>query len=212
MFDLKKNIKMKKIIANIITKSNKIDFDFNYNKCKSMEEIDISLPTFIIGYENAKKFIRDFDILKKSYPEQNIWWTFLKTEKRVDYDNDIKNFNDIIIKKIIEKVKYQLCDIITMDKNDKKKLWDFILSDNKKVIYNDFNKFLFIYDKENNVVLGLSLSTCRFCGVDTKSLCEKIFSISSNKEIIDFNIIPTVVKKNIQTDVHNLLALYEYFE
>lgn len=56
---------MKKIIANIITKSNKIDFDFNYNKCKSMEEIDSSLPTFIIGYENAKKFIRDFDILKE---------------------------------------------------------------------------------------------------------------------------------------------------
>lgn len=203
---------MKKIIANIITKSNKIDFDFNYNKCKSMEEIDSSLPTFIIGYENAKKFIRDFDILKKSYPEQNIWWTFLKTEKRVDYDNDIKNFNDIIIKKIIEKVKYQLCDIVTMNKNDKKKLWDFILSDNKKIIYNDFNKFLFIYDKENSIVLGLSLSTCRFCGVDTKSLCERIFSIPSNKEIIDFNIIPTIVKKNIQTDVHNLLALYEYFE
>lgn len=58
--------------------------------------------------------------LKKSYPEQNIWWTFLKTEKRVDYDNDIKIFNDIIIKKIIEKVKYQLCDIVTMNKNDKK--------------------------------------------------------------------------------------------
>lgn len=203
---------MDKIVANIITKSNKIDFEFKYNKCKSMEDIDIKLPTLIIGFENAKKYIENFDILKKSYPEQNIWWTFLKTEKRVDYDKDIKYFNDVIIKKIIENIKYQLCDIATMNKDDKMNLWNFLLSDRNKLIYNDFNKFLFIYDNEKNTVFGLSLTTCRFCGVDTKNLCDKIFKNPFNKEIIDFNTIPTIVKKNVQNNIHNLLALCEYFD
>ena len=77
---------MQKSVANIITNSNKIDFEFKYNKCKSLEEIDVSLPTLIIGYNNAKRYIKNFNILNKAYPEQKIWWTFLKTEKRVDYD------------------------------------------------------------------------------------------------------------------------------
>ena len=77
---------MQKPVANIITNSNKIDFEFKYNKCKSLEEIDVSLPTLIIGYNNAKRYIKNFNILNKAYPEQKIWWTFLKTEKRVDYE------------------------------------------------------------------------------------------------------------------------------
>ena len=56
---------MQKVLANVITDLTRIKFDIKVNKCKSMDEIDKSLPTLIIGYKKAKKYIKDFNILKK---------------------------------------------------------------------------------------------------------------------------------------------------
>ena len=111
---------MQKPVANIITNSNKIDFEFKYNKCKSLEEADASLPTLIIGYNNAKKYIKNFNILVKAYPEQKLWWTFLKTEKRADYDDDIAKFNETVINEHIKDIKYSFIDVIKLRLSEKK--------------------------------------------------------------------------------------------
>ena len=52
---------MQKVLANVITDLTRVKFDIKVNKCKSMDEIDKSLPTLIIGYKNAKKYIKDFN-------------------------------------------------------------------------------------------------------------------------------------------------------
>ena len=57
---------------------------------------DLTKPTLFVGIENAKKNIKDFSILEKKYGE-NIFWTFKKTEKRVDFEEDINHFYDYII-------------------------------------------------------------------------------------------------------------------
>ena len=202
---------MQKPIANIITNSNKIDFEFNYNKCKSMEEIDKSLPTLIIGLNNAKNYINNFDILKKEYPEQNLWWTFTKSEKRAIYDIDIVKFNSSVINHLIKQVTYSLIDIVNLTLNDKKKLYKYLLSNDDKMIYNHFNKFLFIYSKKYKKIWGLSLSTLRYFGVNTNKLLSKLYKNKSNKQIYDLNNIPIKVRKLLFNDIDKQLVLNEYF-
>lgn len=200
-----------KPVANIITSSNKIDINFNYNKCKTMGEIDKSLPTLIIGYKNASEYINNFKITHKCYPEQNIWWTFLKTEKRIDYDNDIRNFNKIIIDNLIKDVSYSLFDIINFDKQKKKEYWNDILSNSEKIIYNYYNKFLFIYFSNENKVIGLPINTCKFIGVDIKKILNKLKENKNNKFIKNINSIPFLVRRDIDNEIHKLLVLYPYF-
>lgn len=202
---------MQKPVANIITNSNKIDFEFKYNKCKSLEEIDLSLPTLIIGYNNAKKYIKDFNILKKAYPEQKIWWTFLKTEKRTDYDEDIVQFNEVVINEHVKDIKYSLIDVINIDFNEKKKIIRYFLSDDKKIVYNYFNKFLFTYSKKYKIVWGISLATLRFCGVNTNKLLNRIYNNTNNTRVSDLNNIPFSLRKQIGDNIHYELSLYEYF-
>ena len=91
-------------ITNIVTNLKRISFNFNYKKCKTLEEIDKSLPTLIIGYNEAKQMINGFNILKKDYPEQRVWWTFSKTEKRTDYDKDIEGYYNVLINEMTKTV------------------------------------------------------------------------------------------------------------
>ena len=202
---------MPKPITNIVTNLKRISFNFNYKKCKTLEEIDKSLPTLIIGYNEAKQMINGFNILKKGYPEQNLWWTFSKMEKRADYDKDIEGYYTVLINEMTKTVKYTLCDILTLSKEEKKKLWKYLSSDRNKLVYNHFNKFLFIYDKELNEVFGLSLSTCRYLGCDTSELLAKIANIPNNKIINDFNSYPNEIKRKLQYNIHYMLPLYDYF-
>lgn len=202
---------MQKSIANIITNANKVDFDYKFNKCKTLEEIDTSLPTLIIGLENAKKYIKDFNILKKEYIEQNLWWTFKKTEKRAIYDIDIVNFNNMVIDFLVKDVKYSLIDIVNLDKTKKYKVIKYLLSNEDKLLYNYFNKFLFIYSSEHKIVWGISLTTLRYCGIDTNKLLGKIYKNKNNRQIIDIDVIPLSVKKITYNDIHKQVALYDYF-
>lgn len=198
-------------VANIITTSNKIDFGFKYNKCKSLEEIDNTLPTLIIGYNIAKDNIKNFSLLRKEYTEQKIWWTFLKTEKRVDYDKDLSNFNSVIINEIVKDIKYQLIDVINLKKEEKESIWKELLSNKNKIIYNYFNKMLFIYINENKKVYGLPLTTCRFLGNDTDKIIKKLKKNLNNYFINDFNNITVDIRRKLDNNIHYLVVLSEYF-
>ena len=203
---------MQKSVANIITNSNKIDFEFKYNKCKSLEEIDVSLPTLIIGYNNAKRYIKNFNILNKAYPEQKIWWTFLKTEKRVDYDDDILKFNEIVINEHVKDINYSLIDVININLSEIKKIIKyFLLDDDIKLVYNYLNRFLFIYSKKYKTVWGISLVTLRFCGINSNKILNKIYNNENNIKITDLSNIPFSIRKQIGDDIHYQLSLYEYF-
>lgn len=211
---LKQNANKKQMqtsIANIITSSNKIEFDFKYNKCKSMEEVDKSLPTLIIGLENAKKYIKYFDILKKEYQEQNIWWTFSKREKRAIYDIDIYNFNKTVIEKLLSDIKYELIDVINLSKYECRNFIKYLFSDKNKLIYNYYNKFLFIYDKNKQIVYGVSLITLRYFGKDTNKWLSKIYNNKNNQQVLDINVIPLNLRKTLFNDVHKQVVLYDYF-
>lgn len=202
---------MKEALANIITNSKKIKFDLPVNKCSDFTCIDESLPTLIIGYENAKKYINDFNILKKFYPKQNIYWTFKRTERGIDYETDLNNFYTTIITEFCDNIKYTLIDVIKLDFKKTRKLIQFAKSDEKKMIFNENNRFLYVYCEKYKTVFGFSLSTAKFFGIKPNKII-KLFKKNENNEFVyDFTNIPYDVKYIIGEKIDKYMALYDYF-
>ena len=94
--------------------------DRKINNVKDFVEVvnDISLtdstkPVLLVGLENAKKNIENFSILNKKVND-NLFWTFKKTEKRVDFENDINYFYNYIIYNITRNIKYYYINILNL--------------------------------------------------------------------------------------------------
>lgn len=66
-------------IGNIITNSS-IETSKFFNVVSDLKNIDISIPTLIIGWDNVKKLYPEQNILNNKINE-NISWTFSKREK-----------------------------------------------------------------------------------------------------------------------------------
>ena len=204
---------MKKYIGNIVAKSLSYKVDDCYNKCLSLSAIENELPTLIIGLENARNSIEDFSILKKQYKGGMLWWTFSKTERRVDYDADIEEFYKFCINKIVDKVNYVNIDIINLNINKIKEHLNLLVNkDNNRYYFIDNNKFLFIYDFEDtNTIFGVSLSTCAFFGIKKKKVIDLIKSNKKNIEIKNFYSIPNYVRRIINNEIPKEMVLLQYF-
>lgn len=204
---------MQKPIANIVTDTLKTRFDIKVNKCKSLEEIDKSLPTLIIGLGNAKKYINDFNILKKEYKEQKIWWTFLRTERMTDYQEDLQSFYETAIKYSVESIDYEYVDILECDYKRSKNILKYLLySNDEKIGYIDNNgSFLFIYSKKYKKIWGFSLSTMKFYSIKDYSIDKTIKNIKNIDIIKDFSMIPYKVRRIVGDKIHHNIILYSYF-
>lgn len=202
---------MEKVLANIITKSNKVKFDLPVNLCKDMSCRDENLPTLIIGYEDAKKYIKGFNILTKFYSEQNIYWTFKRTERGVDYENDLKEFYTTVITDYCNKNKYTFIDVINLDLKTTKKLINFAKSEDKKLIFNENNRFLYVFCEKYSTVFGFSLSTSNFFGIKPNKIVNLFRVNKNNKFVYDFTNIPYEVKHIIGEKIDKYMVLNKYF-
>lgn len=204
---------MQKTIANIVTDNLKIRFDIKVNKCKSIEEIDKSLPTLIIGLKNAKNSIDNFSILQKEYKEQKMWWTFSKTERMVDFQNDIQSFYYTAIKYLVGHTEYEYVDCLECSYKRTKNILNYLLNNNdNKISFIDNNgSFLFVYSKKYNKVWGFSLSTMKFYGIKENTINDILNNIKNNVLIKDFSIIPYKVKRIVGGKLHHSIILYNYF-
>lgn len=188
-------------------------FDIKVNKCSSMEEIDKSLPTLIIGLQNAKKYISNFSILQKEYKGQRLWWTFSKTERMTDYLCDIQLFYNTAIKCIVENTEYEYVDCLECSFKRVKSILNYLLnnSDEKISFIDNKGSFLFLYSKKYNKIWGFSLSTMCFYGIKEKTINRLIKEIKNNEQIKDFSNIPYKVKRIIGAKLHYSIVLYRYF-
>lgn len=201
-------MKMKKI-ANILTTNNKLELGGAYNICRCMDCLDDTLPTLIIGYDNAQEYIKDFNILKKDYPEQNLYWTFKKTERRDEHNEDLKKFCNKVLKEQAEKAKYEYIDILNMGYRRISNLIKYIDgTDHKRVLF--IKGFVFIYSERYSVVWGLSLKLCEFLGIRKMKIIDRI-KRNRNNYIIDLKEVPADIKKNVDNNLHWLLPLYDYY-
>lgn len=202
---------MEKALANIITSSNKINFNLPVNKCKDMYCQDKSLPTLIIGYENAKKYINDFNILQKFYPNQNVYWTFKRTERGIDYESDLKDFYTTVITNFCDTVNYNPIDFYRVDLKICKKLIKFALSDEKKMVFNENYRYLYVFCEKYKTVFGFSLSTSKFFGISPQKIVSLFKNNENNEFVYDFSNIPNDVKQIVGEKIDKYMVLYHYF-
>jgi hypothetical protein len=134
---------------------------------------DTTKPILIVGWQNAKKDPRYRSILDKQLDE-NVFWTFSKTESRADFEEDLKLYYNFIYNNILNKIIYNNINIFKLKYNKIKKLFNIIKNKN---IYLS-NNMLYIPHEGN--VLGLSISILEYCGIKKEKILEKIKELNSN--------------------------------
>jgi hypothetical protein len=163
------------MIANIVSK-NSISVSQDFNVVDSMDKIIIDLPTLIIGVELTESLYPDFDILDRCI-EENIYWTFKKTEKRDNFNQDLDWFVTKMYTDLINKVNYVFIDMIQYRKQTLVKIVRKIynLENIVTFIHNDM-----IYLYGDNIIFGLDLKLVKYMGMNVIKLKDKIKQISTD--------------------------------
>ena len=162
----------------------------------------------VIGLENARSVIDNFNILDKKYGF--ISWTYAKTERRCDYEDDLELFMAESIKSALGCIKYTYIDIIRYGFDTIRKILGFAKDSSKKIVFlTKGSSFMFLYSEKYNTVFGLSLSLCEYMGINKK----KIFKTVSNAEYVhDTLFIDCRLRKYIGNDTHLIPVLYDILQ
>ena len=204
-----------KHIGNIVVNNQKYKVDDCFKKCLSMSEIDNTLPTLIIGLENARKNIVDFSILTREYDNGMLWWTLSKTEKRTDYDTNIIDFYNYCITNIVSNISFKNIDIYNLKYSDIKKCLRFFNNNMEKYYYVDNGKYIFIYVRQNmdnrKIIYGLSLNTIAFFGIQKDKITSILEKNTKNKQIKTFYSIPNKIRNIVNSDIPSEMVLFDFF-
>jgi hypothetical protein len=192
---------------------NKLGYIVTDRKISNVKEFvgvvdDISLadptkPVLIVGINLAKKYIDKFSILDKKVND-NLFWTFKKTENRVDFENDINYFYNYIIYNIYKNINYYYINILKLKYNKIKKLYNILFSTNKKYIYISNNIIYLLYNKN---ILGISITILEYLKIDMKKFFKKLYSNENN--VICTNASDCV--KSIKSEIGNNKYAIPYF-
>ena len=139
---------------------------------------DSTKPILIVGWKNAKKDPRYTSILDKQIDE-NLFWTFSKTESRADFEEDLKLFYNYIYNNILNNIIYNNINIFKLKYNKIKKLFNIIKNKN---IYLSNN---ILYIPHEGRILGLSISILEYCKIPRWKILKKINEL--NGKIIEDN-------------------------
>lgn len=186
-----------KYLANIISKS-KIEVSSFFKVSDNIFDVDLTIPTLIIGWSEVKILYPDQDILNKQINEK-IRWTFSKREKRYQYEEDITNFINEIAENLDKTVNYRFFNYILATQSRRDNFFSYVTSGRCSIYYND--KFMYIYNANDNITLGISLVDLKYAGINVK---EFIVSLNSpdnifcdNFKCIDSNSF-SLIKDNIK--------------
>ena len=129
----------------------------------------------------------------------------------MDYEKDLSDFYTTVITDFCEKNTYTFIDLITMNYKMARKLIKFAKSDEKKMIFNENNRFLYVYCEKYNTVFGFSLSTSDFFGINPRKIINLFKNNPNNEFVYDFTNIPYEVKHIIGEKIDKYMTLYKYF-
>jgi hypothetical protein len=182
-------------IANIVsnTKENVSD---DFNVVKSLDDIIQGLPTLIIGWEYIKNNYPNYSIIDRKL-DNNLFWTFKKTENRELHDEDIYNFSLNVYKNLIKNVKYYFLDFISLKKSNVKKFL-YIFYNNKSITYRHqqlIKNIDMAYIYMDNVIYGIDLNLLEYIGFNKNKILDRISK--NTKVFLEQNNIFIEYKKGI---------------
>jgi hypothetical protein len=170
-----------KYIANILTDKKFTDSEL-YNVVNSKDKLIGDIPTLIIGWGYTKKMYPEANILDWKIND-NIFWTYGKREKRNKYEENIDKFKKLSINKFIKSVKYQYYNLLTISEEEKRYIISLLCRDCKTHIYINCD-MVYIFDDENNIVIGFSLRDIDYINNSRKKMFNIILR-NKNNNVID---------------------------
>jgi len=156
-------------IANIVT-TNKVDVTDDINVVNDIKDIIEGIPTLVTSYQWLIKNYDDYDLYNKKL-DDNLYWTFARTERRDIFTNDVENFITIANKKLIENISYIFIDFIQYHPSTIKKIVKKIITLKNKIAFKH-KDMIYIYG--DNLIFGVDLDLINYMGYDSKMIENKI--------------------------------------
>lgn len=123
---------------------------------------EAKIPTLIVGYKNAKEICGDINILNKKIGK-NLYWTFSKRERRADYEQDLKTFQENVSAFVSKFCEYEYIDVMTIADDKRKEFNDTISDSHIKVAYVTSTMY-YIYHPVKNKTYGISKEVLKAVG------------------------------------------------
>lgn len=180
---MRKNIALN-YIANILTNEKITEMPF-YNVTSDRSLLVAGIPTLVVGWEKVKEEYPGTSIIEWKIGN-NLYWTYSKYERRDKYEDNVKKFNDLAVKNVIDKVKYVFFDVILDDGVRLNNFLDFLANATRKTIFIS-RDMIYLYSGGSNDgkerVIGVSLRDCEYIDPNLK---KKIFSVIYSNDNITF--------------------------
>ena len=159
------------ILGYIVTDRKLKNIDGFVGQVGDISLADSTKPILIASWKKAKQDSRYKGILDKKLDE-NLYWTFSPTESRSDYEEDLKNFYNIIYNNILNNISYYYINIFRLKYSNIKKLYNIIL--NSKEIESIYLSKDILYVPYEGKVMGLSLQVLEYCKIPKGKIINKI--------------------------------------
>ena len=178
-------------IANIVT-NNKVDVTDDINVVSSIEDIIPDVPTLVTSYEWLKDNYDDYDIYDKKL-DDNLYWTFAKTERRDVFNKDVDEFITLSNRELVEDIDYVFLDLIQFHPTTINKIIRKIFSI-EDIISFKYKDMIYIYG--DKLIFGIDLYLIKYMGFDENRVEMKIKNIS--KEFLEGDEIFILYKDNME--------------
>lgn len=166
-----------------------------------------NIPTLIIGKKFAESIYGadNVKVLDRKINE-NVYWAYSKTENRDDFTKSISSFEELILSRIKNDVKYSYFNIFIEKLSKIKKFIAFINGEFEKYIFIRKNCLYIFY---NNNVIGISLNDLQFIGVSVEKVYKVLYRNKYNHIIKNSEFISDSLKKYVYNN--NIVIPYIYF-
>lgn len=187
-------------IANILTK-NVFDDKTLYNVVEKKDDLMEGIPTLCVGIEMTKKNYPNFNVLDMNI-DDTTKWTYGPREKRNVYESRLSKFIFESIVNFVKKIKYVYVNVITEGFNSDDFLRVRQLINNVEIKTTSFinNGVVYVYDKDNNAVFGVSIRDFLYVGADSTAFLRLVYK---NTRVVSG-------KDSLPLDVRILFSDYKY--
>lgn len=184
------------VIGRIITNDKKLRVLDFVEKVNVIAKYDDKIPTLIIGKDIAEELYgkENIKVLNKQINDYT-YWTFSKSERRVEFEKDLEKFNMMLFNKLSKSIKYHFFDVITAPLSSIKSFISFLKNDAPKTCYITKQH---IYISHKKWVFGVSLDTLIYLGISKDKIINKIKQIKSIRLITEEHYFSTEMNKYIK--------------
>ena len=199
---------MRTYIGNIVSKSY-VDKSGIFNVVKELNNIDKRFPTLIIGWDETKKYFPQANILEWRINDM-IYWTHKKNIKRSRYEDDIKNYKNILIKYLISYIDFKSFNLFTASSEKINEMLSSFANKQKKYIYLT-EKEIYAYYPNFKIVMGISLIEAEYINLSKETLLKSI-NVPNNKLLYNNSFIPSELKDKMSNKNYIVPFLMQIFE